>query len=350
MDVPQSVTGINSVPIGPTDLGTFRAAMAFTPSRSGKAQLLSMRGQCVGIFCANAGSVSIQSDAGGKPSGTELGRMGFYVLENPSGLGFMLKITGNPTDGSFRLRFTDGSRDVTSRAFPLSILHDNLNDQLRTNEIPIGGLTHGALPNDPFWFVLIDPGSLSVTDVALTGGNSPTITLTRPVIEEECGTLSPSPQLTAGTKYWAVMSADDEVGWNDWTNTTAEVLESLDNGPWQPAFNPKTLALRIDEGADTCQPVAVPNPVSGTTIGEMYVHSGAQTFNTVTVLNTGVAPLTLGGVSFTGADAAVFSVADGEPGPLARPFRFPNVVGVGSTPSSTSPARVRRPNAGTTRP
>jgi len=325
-----TVTGMNSVPIGPSDIGTFRAAMAFTPTVSGKAQVLSMRGQCVipgvnGTACAaDSGRVSIQSDAGGKPSGVELGSMGFYLLENAEGA-WMVQTRGNPTGGSFRL---NNSGDVTTGPIPYNASHFAMHLAM----IDVGWLpeflSDGGLP-DPAFF---RSGNATVTavDIHLTGGTNPSVSAIKPHLQEECGTLSPAPQLTAGTKYWAVMTAESEVGWNDWTDDTAEVLESIDDGPWQAAFNPKTLALRIDSGFDACVPVAVPNPDPGTTIGDMTTRTGEQAFNTITIENTGVAPLTLSRVSFTGPDADVFSLKDTEPGPLARPYRLPRSQGVGS--------------------
>jgi Ca2+-binding RTX toxin-like protein len=241
MDVPQSVQGVDSVPVGPSPLGTFRQAMSFTPKTTGDAQLVSIRGRCVvpyptGTTCVGVGDVSIQADQGGKPSGTALGTMGFYLTDS------------------------------------------------------------------------------------LTSGTP---------VKKECGSLSPAVHLVAGTKYWAVMSTPDEIGWDDWTNASAQVLESIDGGAWTAGPNPKTLSLRIDGGSSTCVPKADANPVSGTTIGEMYVHTGAQTFNTITVSNSGVAPLTLGGYTLSGAGASAFTVMDSEPGPLAKAYKFPHQVGVG---------------------
>ena len=350
-----TATGINSVPVGPTDLGTFRAAMAFTPTVSGKAQLLSMRGRCViggstGTGCANIGRVSIQSDDGGKPSGQDLGTMGFYLLEDAEGA-WRLQITGHPTGGTFRLRYQDAERTQETKPIPFDafLVHWPKSDWCddpsglapcalqqrmrnfgaidsvgRPPTFMTGGLAR--LPEDVAIFRIQRQGTVTAFDVQLTGGTNPKIAVTQPVIQQECGTLSPAPELKAGTKYWAVMAAEDEVGWSDWTDDTAEVLESLDDAAWQAAFNPKTLALRIDTGAEACVPVAVANPDPGTGIGP-----GTERFNTVTVTNKGVSPLTLGGASFSGPGAAVFSLLDAEPGPLARPYRFPRSLGVETT-------------------
>jgi hypothetical protein len=237
----RTVVQADSVPVGPSDLGHFRAAMAFTPTVTGTAQVLSMRGRCVipyprGTTCQGFGKVTIQGDAGGRPNGRVLGAMGFYLADSLS--------NGSP-------------------------------------------------------------------------------------VKKECGTISPAPTLTAGTKYWAVMTSDDQIGWDQWKEDRAEVLQTLDDNPWEESFNPKTLALRIDSGSDTCVPVAVPNPAPGTTVGDMYVRPGTMAFNTITMSNSGVAPLTLGGAEFSGSDAGVFSLLNSEPGPLARPFPFPRQVGVG---------------------
>ena len=335
---PQTVTGADSVPVGPVEgFGDFRAAMPFTPTVSGPAQLLSIRGRCVGLACANIGTVSIQADVAGKPSGVDLGTMGFYLLEATEGA-WRVKLEGNPTGGTFRLRYTQGSTVTTTVPIAWNAKHPQSPglasfEYLQTVlDYSFGGqvLTNGQFPANAAVIRGLGSGTLQAVDVQLTGGDDPSVSVTQPQIEQECGTLSPQPQLTAGTKYWAVMSAQDSVGWDAWTNTPAGVQESVGGGGWQPAFVNKTLALRIDTGADQCLPVAVPNPDPGTTLGDMYVRTGAQTFNTVTITNTGVAPLTLGRVGFSGPDAGVFSVKDLEPGPLAQPMRFPRNLGVES--------------------
>ena len=63
--------------------------MAFIPTSSGTAQLLTMRGRCVIGYpttttCQSVGTVTIQSDANGKPSGQVLGTMGFYLTDSLS--------------------------------------------------------------------------------------------------------------------------------------------------------------------------------------------------------------------------------------------------------------------------
>jgi Ca2+-binding RTX toxin-like protein len=234
------VQGVNSVPVGPTFLGDFRYATSFTPTRSGNASLLSMRGQCVINFpttktCDSIGEVSIQADANGRPSGTSLGTMGFYLV-----------------------------------------------DALQTG----------------------DP------------------------VRQQCGTLAPRVQLTAGTKYWAVMSAPEGIGWLYYKEApTQTVLESVDGGEWKtPPVPTKTLALRIDAGFDQCVPRAKTIPAPGDTLADMYVRTGHTAFNTISIENTGVAPLTWSGASFSGADASVFSLFDQMS--QAAP-RFPRQLGVG---------------------
>ena len=234
---PQTVQGINSVAVGPSFLGEFRAATSFVPTRSGNASVLSMRGQCVipypqGTTCQGIGEVSIQRDVNGRPSGESLGTMGFYLTDSLS--------SGNP-------------------------------------------------------------------------------------VKKECGRLSPAVPLTAGTKYWAVMTAPDGIGWNNWTDDASEVLESIDGGEWKRSPNQKRLALRIDAGVDECVPDAKILPPAGETLGDLYVRTGGVAVNSLTVENTGLAPLTWSGYTVTGADAQYFSVVP-QPG---QPFRFPRQIGVG---------------------
>jgi hypothetical protein len=147
------------------------------------------------------------------------------------------------------------------------------------------------------------------------------------VVKRECGRLSPSVPLTKGTKYWAVMTAPDGIGWNDWTDDPSEVLESIDDGEWKPAPNSKRLALRIDAGVDECVPDAKLLPTPGTTLGDLYVRTGGTVVNSWSMENQGLVPLTWSGYSITGADAQYFDVI---PGPGAGDhFRFPRQIGVG---------------------
>ena len=202
MEGPQTVQGINSVPVGPSFLGTFRAATSFVPTRSGDASVVSMRGQCVipypqGTTCQGIGEVSIQADTNGRPSGVSLGTMGFYLTDSLT--------TGDP-------------------------------------------------------------------------------------VKRECGRLSPRVHLDAGTKYWAVMTAPDGIGWNDWTDDATEVLESIDDGAWHAAPNRKKLALRVDTGVDECVPDAKLLPEPGSTLGDLYVRTGGVAVNSLTLENQGLHP------------------------------------------------------------
>ena len=357
LDGPRTVTGVDSHPIGPSDLGVFRIAAPFTPTASGQAQLLSMRGRCVvpwpkGAVCANMGKVTVHADAGGRPAAQPLATMGYYLLEGSEG-SWEVRVNGHPTGGTFRLKLTVGGVEHTSSPIPYNSFHRdfgfceefltieevrhciahpevarrNLLDRLLDLDIDVGALSDGQFPDDPAYLRL--NGTVAVTDVQLTGGVNPSVSVSQPMIEEECGTLSPAPQLVKGRTYWAVMSAGDAVGWDDWTNDTANVLESVDGAGWKPAVNRKMPALRIDGGSTTCDPVAMPNPTSGTDLGEMILHPGQKGWTSIALSNRGVAPLALGGATFENEGDA-FTLMDGEPSVLARPARL-KPVGIGGT-------------------
>jgi hypothetical protein len=237
MDGDQTVQGINSVPVGPSFLGTFRAATSFRPTRSGDASVVSMRGQCVipypqGTTCQGIGEVSIQADKNGRPSGVSLGTMGFYLTDSLS--------SGDP-------------------------------------------------------------------------------------VKRECGRLSPHVHLDAGTKYWAVMTAPDGIGWNDWTDDATEVLESIDDGAWHAAPNNKKLALRVDTGVDECVPDAKLLPEPGSTLGDLYVRTGGVAVNSLTLGNEGLIPLTWSSYTISGPDAQYFDVVP----QAGAQFKFPRQIGVG---------------------
>ena len=131
-------------------------------------------------------------------------------------------------------------------------------------------------------------------------------------VRQQCGTLAPRVQLNAGTKYWAVMSAPEGIGWLYSKEAPTEtVLESLDGGAWKtPPIATKTLALRIDAGFDACVPRPRRSRRPARTLGDMYVRTGHTAFNTISLENTGVAPLTWSSATFSGADAWVFSLFD----------------------------------------
>ena len=124
------------------------------------------------------------------------------------------------------------------------------------------------------------------------------------------------------------MSAPEGIGWLYSKQAATEtVLESKDGGPWStPPIATKTLALRIDAGFDACVPKAKTIPAPGETLGDMYVRTGHTAFNTISIENIGVAPLTWSGASFSGPDASVFSLFDQMS--QAAP-RFPRQIGVG---------------------
>ena len=236
MALPQNVDGINALAVGPTFLGTFRAASQFTPTASGLASLLSIRGTCVipyptGTTCEGIGEVSIHADVNGRPSDVPLGTMGFYMSDS---------LGGQP-------------------------------------------------------------------------------------VHKECGRLSPGVPLVAGTKYWAVMSAPDEIGWLLWRENRLPALQSIDGGAWTSTTS-KTAALRVDAGFDQCVPRAVTNPGPGAELGDMYVRTGQTARNTVTIQNTGVAPLTWSGTTFTGGDASVFKLVDQLTDAVPK---YPRQLGVG---------------------
>ncbi len=338
IDGPPTVTGINAMPVGPTDIGTFKQAMAFTPTTSGQAQLLTMRGQCIGLSCADIGQVSIQANVNNKPSGVDLGSMGFYLAEDIPNL-WRISETGNPTGGTFRLRYTDGTTVKTTEPMPYDVYltcycggqEISILQRMLDAGFPRPGVAdynYDQLTDTMMKMTMPGAGTITVVDAQLTGGSSPAVVVEQPRVDKECGSVSGAPMLTAGTKYWAVMSAPTEIAWNYWSDDSAQVLESKNSGPWLAKPGAKTPALRIDSGATTCQPVAETNPASGTKIADLVTGPGGTAWTTATIGNGGVAPLTLGRARFTGSGAAVFSLLNQEPGQLAGPYRIPTSIGV----------------------
>ena len=168
------------------------------------------------------------------------------------------------------------------------------------------------------------PGSTNLGSATVTATDSLGST-------PSCGVVASAPTLVAGTAYWAVLSSTSFIAWSDETNDPDTVVVSTDNGTsWNTATNPKLLSLRVDQGT-SCAPHAVPNPATGSDVGELTSLAGGEPFTTVTVGNDGLAPLNLTSGGFSGGSSALFSLLDGEPGPLAHDFSFPTSVGGGGT-------------------
>ncbi|MGH3101644.1 MAG: hypothetical protein ACRDPU_11705, partial [Thermoleophilia bacterium] len=127
LDGPRTVSGIDSHPVGPTDDGNFRIASSFSPTQSGRAQLLSIRGRCVIPSvelraCANVGEVSIRADVNGQPGPVALGTMGYYLLESSED-SWRLRMTGEPTGGTFRISQTLNGVTRTTGPIPFDTRH-----------------------------------------------------------------------------------------------------------------------------------------------------------------------------------------------------------------------------------
>jgi hypothetical protein len=129
--------------------------------------------------------------------------------------------------------------------------------------------------------------------------------------------------LSQGTKYWAVMTSTDPLGWQAQNDTPSGALEKVDSKSWRPMNVDKTFSLRVDTNP-LCRPNAAPMPAAGTTIDYIFAKPGGTGFNTIFMGNSGTASLSLDSGSFSGPDAADFSVLDSEPDQFgAQPFQFP---------------------------
>jgi hypothetical protein len=131
--------------------------------------------------------------------------MGFYLLES-SDNSRRIKMTGEPTGGTFRISQTLDGVTRTTAPIPYDAPHQVNGNDLQNSVINrlkwvgIGAteLTRGLLPNDLMLFRAA--GELAVTDVQLTGGRNPDVRVARFTVQKECGESSPAPQLTACTK------------------------------------------------------------------------------------------------------------------------------------------------------
>ena len=335
----RTVTGVDSVPVGPSALGHFKAAMAFRPTASGTADLISLKQRCVipypqNTVCYGIGEVSIQEDVGGRPSGRSLASSGFYITDALSTQQSVV-ITGNPTGGSFHFLYPtpvprgNVSIPVAVTNASAQVVQDTLNAMPGIQAAGGVSVRGGPLPSRPVGIFFNRPtarphllDTVESPSDPFTGGTGPRIEISGQPVRDSCGTLTPAPQLEAGRKYWAVVESDDAIGWDNWTNDPAEVLESIDGGAWGPAFNRKTLALKIDSGINECRPIAKTTPEPGTEMGGMYARSGVRVFAApIQLENVGVVPLTWSSASFSGPHAGLFSVLDAgyQPFGLARP-------------------------------
>ena len=124
-------------------------------------------------------------------------------------------------------------------------------------------------------------------------------------------------------------------GWKAWSDDlhSGNVLQRVTDPSehvtsWGLNGNQKALSLRIDQ-AEGCVGDPIANPEDGTTLADMYVRNGGNTFNTIAIANNGTGPMDLTIGEFTGPHASVFSVLDAEPGPLAHDYPYPKQISGG---------------------
>lgn len=144
---------------------------------------------------------------------------------------------------------------------------------------------------------------------------------------------APLPTLTAGQTYWAVFQTQSNTAF--WSGASqggsAPKVSSNSGGSWTAAPY-VARSLLVDDG-QSCQPdistIPSPNPDPNAELGDMYARPGGTSFQTLSAANNGVAELRLTGGSFSGPNASMFKLLNGEPNghPPGSAFTFPKTLG-----------------------
>ena len=144
-----------------------------------------------------------------------------------------------------------------------------------------------------------------------------------------CLSLIGNPILSSSQKYWFVLEAHAKrFQWYRGQTGGGLFRTSTDGSTWSAATQDSFSAWVSDTG---CSPHATTNPAKSTTIGDMYIKSGASTFNSITIGNDGAANLSVTGQTITGANASSFRVLNNDPNgvPPGQPVTYPRTLGPG---------------------
>ena len=163
-------------------------------------------------------------------------------------------------------------------------------------------------------------GSTSFSSPVSTGGSP------------GCSAVVGNPVLTAGTRYWAVMSSNQWAVWLKQPGTPVVTNKfSKNNGPWTND-TVANLSLRVEDDP-TCSARAQANPVPPNPVGDIIVAPGQSNADTVTIQSVGTASLVITGASFTGGNPAPFTLLQTPTSPpeLIQPYSFPKIIGFGAT-------------------
>ncbi len=147
-----------------------------------------------------------------------------------------------------------------------------------------------------------------------------------------CSAVQGNPVLTAGTKYWAVMSSNQWAVWLKQPGSPVDTNKfSKDGGPWTND-TVANLSLRIEDDP-TCSALAQANPVPPNPVGDIIVAPGQSNADTITIQSVGTASLIITGANFTGVDTAPFTLLQTPTSPpqLVQPYSFPKIIGFGAT-------------------
>jgi Bacterial Ig domain len=184
--------------------------------------------------------------------------------------------------------------------------------------------------------------SISIYTHSTASGGQPGTALatgTAPTIDDEtgptatCTVLNTPTALTAGQTYWAVLrstSANNALWLTSGPFGATSKVSTNSGGTWSARPPSLAFSLRVDDNA-SCAPDINPNPIAGVELGDMYAKPGGTSFQTLFVTNNGTQQLNLTGGSFSGPNASMFKLLNGEPAgvPPGSNFTFPKSVGTG---------------------
>jgi hypothetical protein len=144
---------------------------------------------------------------------------------------------------------------------------------------------------------------------------------------------APLPALSVGQTYWAVFQAQSNPAfWSTASQGGGAPKRSSNSGASWATTTLAARSLLVDDG-QSCQPdistIPSPDPDPNAELGDMYAKPGGTSFQTLSASNNGVAELKLTGGSFSGPDASMFKLLNGEPEgkPPGSAFTFPKTLG-----------------------
>jgi hypothetical protein len=145
------------------------------------------------------------------------------------------------------------------------------------------------------------------------------------------------PVLSTTQTYWAVFQTYHNAAL--WSTASQGGLAPKFSGnsgaSWGAPPQPWTARSVLVDDGQSCNADIDTIPVAGGNLDDMYAHAGGTSFQTLSAHNSGNAELKLTGGSFSGPNAGIFKLLDGEPdgrppgAPITWSIAHPKTLGTG---------------------